>query len=135
MISAALALSLCGLGSAAGAASPDQPISCFGVVSSEWKAVNNLMPPGPFSFHVRGKVQVANQGVIAKLGERASSNAAPGEIALEITLSQRPGAWPPRSLPVDARFDKPLGATGKYRTVAIYCDQQQIQSIDVTDAQ
>jgi hypothetical protein len=88
------------------------------------------MPPAPRGFHVTGKVEVGNPGIVAALIERQRKGA---EIALELELRQKPGQWIQQVTTVEVRFDKELGGTDELREASILCGGREIQSLDVGD--
>jgi hypothetical protein len=59
-----------------------------------WFAWNDLMPPGPPSFHIIGDVQVPNPGVDLLLTERVPQGINPAIILLDLHFIQLPGLWP-----------------------------------------
>jgi hypothetical protein len=113
----ALALPAC-------AAEPEgEPVSCVGVSTSDWFAWNDLMPPAPRGFHVTGKVEVGNPGIVAALTERQRKGA---EIALELELRQKPGQWIQQVTTVEVRFDEEVGGAERLSRVSILCEGEEI---------
>ncbi|MEQ9403924.1 MAG: hypothetical protein RIM99_10080 [Cyclobacteriaceae bacterium] len=97
-----------------------------------WFAWNNLMPPGPPSFYVKGLVQVSNPGVFAQLVYKVPQGINPDILLLDLVLIQRPGIWPRPLTWVEARYHS-TGVDLKYTDVNIFCGDQLIAEIPVQD--
>lgn len=69
-------------------------ISTSNIVTRDWYAWNNTMPPKPDQFHLVGEVQVPNPGVDVVLLPRIPQGFNPRILLMEIHLHQRPGIWP-----------------------------------------
>ena len=100
--------------------------------TKDWFAWNNLMPPGPATFHVVGQVQVPNPGVVAYLQYKTPQGINPQILLLDLVLVQQPGIWPQVISWAEARYDR-VGIELKYSNVNIFCDGELIQDIKVED--
>lgn len=103
-----------------------------GTVSSDWAAFNNLFPPGPFTFHVSGKVQVGNLGVDPMLVERVPQGTNPNILIMDLYLCQRPGIWPQLVVTKPVHYTQPI-IDQRYSQVDIYCGDTRLTIIDVKD--
>jgi len=74
--------------------------------TDRWYAWNNMMPPGPPTFHIIGDVEVPNPGVDAYLCERVPPGFNPAIILLDLVLIQRPGLWPQMVVHRFVHFEK-----------------------------
>ncbi len=102
------------------------------IKTKDWYAWNNLMPPGPFTFHVKGLVEVPNPGVVAQLIYKEPQGINPDILLLDLVLIQRPGVWPRVLTWVEARYDK-VGVDLKYTNVNIFCGDQMVADMKVDD--
>ena len=97
---------------------------------SAWFAWNDLMLPGPPSFHVVGDIEVPNPGVDAFLHERVPQGINPRVILLNLDLIQKPGIWPQHVVKKQVRFDK-IAAT--FCEVTIFSGDTVITTVPVID--
>lgn len=74
--------------------------------SQNWYAWNDLIPPGPPSFHIVGDVQVPNPGVDVFLVEIYPQGLSSQTIDLELIYAQRPGIWPQHVVVKHVTFEK-----------------------------
>jgi hypothetical protein len=79
----------------------------------DWKAVANMMPPGPFSLTATGKVK-ANAGQTVKLVPAKPPGFNPEILILELTIEGR-GAQP---ADLDGKY-RDANYKGKYKQVTI----------------
>lgn len=78
----------------------------------EWYAWNNMQPPEPNDFHIRGEVEVPNPGVRAVLTRSNPQGINARVLLLDLTLVQRPGYWPRTIVWTVAEYDEVIGAEG-----------------------
>ena len=102
------------------------------IKTRDWFAWNNLMPPGPFSFYVKGSVEVPNLGVIPKLIYKVPQGINPDILLLNLVLIQLPGKWLQKTDWVNVRYDS-VGIDLKYTDVNIFCGDDMIADIEVVD--
>jgi hypothetical protein len=105
-------------------------ISAKGVVTKDWYAWLNIMPPGPKQLHVIGDVQVGNPGVDAILVEHEPQGINPTILLLDLVLIQQPGIWPQHVVWKQVRYNK-LGKNPAYGSVEILHDGASVASIKV----
>jgi plastocyanin len=98
--------------------------------TTNWFAWNNLMPPGPPSFHIVGEVQVPNPGVDVLLTERVPQGINPQIILLDLHLVQRPGIWPQHVVNKQAHFEK---LRAKYSEATVFMGTSVIADVPVVD--
>ncbi len=79
----------------------------------DWKAVANMMPPGPFSLNVTGKVK-ANAGQIVKVVPAEPQGIVKEILILELTIEGR-GAQP---ADLDGKYRDPA-YKGQYKQVTV----------------
>jgi hypothetical protein len=113
------------------AVSEGTPIPCEGVVTSDWFAWNDVMPPPPNDFHVTGNVEVGNPGVVAALSERSDHD---GRITLDLELRQKSGQWAQMMTAVEVRFDKDLEGTDRISVASVVCGDTELATLEVGDA-
>ncbi len=103
-------------------------VSCSrDVVTRDWHAWVNAMPPEPGMLFVRGEVQVANPGVEAVLCASVPQGINPSILLLDLYLVQRPGEWPQQVTWKTARYLQ----RGTYNEVNILSDGETIAQIPV----
>lgn len=86
---------------------------------SAWFAWNNLMPPGPASFHIVGDIEVPNPGVEPLLTMKLPQGINRRILLLTLSLIQKPGIWPQHVAVKQVRFDK---CAATYERVSIFSD-------------
>jgi hypothetical protein len=104
------------------------------IVSKDWKAWNNLQPPGPFRFHIVGEVQVPNPGVLALLYPKVPQGFNAAVLLLELHLFQQPGIWPQHVTWAQAKYDALLPKE-KYAEVVVSNEGKEVAKIPVEDIQ
>jgi len=109
---------------------PTEGASSRSTRTSNWFAWNNLMPPGPPSFHIVGEVQVPNPGVDVLMTERMPQGINPAIILLDLHLVQRAGIWPQHVVVKQAHFEKP-GA--RYDEADVFLGTATIARVPVVD--
>jgi hypothetical protein len=90
----------------------------------DWTAVADLMPPGPFSLRVTGKVK-GNAGQTVKLAPANPQGINPDILILELTIEGR-GAQP---ADLDGEY-KDADYKGKYKQVTIRYGSETV-TVDV----
>lgn len=98
--------------------------------TKDWYAWNNLMPPGPFTFHIKGLVEVPNTGVRAQLVPKEPQGINPDILLLDLVLIQLPGVWPRVLTWTEARYHE-VGVELKYTKVNIFCNEHLIAEAKV----
>ena len=108
------------------------PISCVGLETREWEAVQNLMPPKPDQFYVTGRVCVPNSGIRARLVPTVPQGKHSNILMLDLILTQDPisGCSEPGCIPV--RYDQVIQGP-QYTQVEILCEGKVIETINVQD--
>jgi hypothetical protein len=104
------------------------------IISKDWRAWNNLMPPQPFHFHVVGEVQVPNPGVLAVLYPRVPQGINAAILLLELHLVQQPGVWPQHVTWAQAGYNKVIPKK-IYEQVTISNDGGIVKTVPVKDVQ
>lgn len=105
-------------------------VSSSSVVSRNWYAWLNTMPPKPDDFHVTGEVQVGNPGVHALLLKKEPQGINPAILLLDLHLVQKPGIWPQIVSWAPARYDEIVRGT-TYTEVSILFDGKVIATMPV----
>lgn len=98
------------------------------IVTRDWYAWNDRMPPKPDQFHVVGEVQVPNPGVDVLLSPRVPQGINSKILLMDLLLHQRPGIWPQVVAWKPVRYDK---INADYESVEIYYDGTNIVQIPV----
>ena len=101
------------------------------ILTQNWNAWNDLMPPKPNHINVVGEVQVGNPGILAQLNPKVPQGINPTILMLDLHLVQQPGIWPQHVTFAQARYTKI--ENGKYGEVAIYFGGTEIAKIQVKD--
>jgi len=101
-------------------------------VTNKWYAWNNVMPPGPPSFHIVGDIEVPNPGVDVSLTEKVPQGIDPSILLLDLHFNQKPGLWPQHVATKQVRFDK-INST--FRNVVIYSNGKKLVDVPVNDIQ
>lgn len=94
-------------------------------------AVANLMPPGPFHFYVRAKVEVPTPGYTASLKKAVPQGINPAILILDVVTKKKPGIWPQVITVVDANYDD-KNYKGKYKQVTVrYGSQSKTVNVQI----
>ena len=103
-------------------------ISTSNIVTRDWYAWNNTMPPKPDQFHLVGEVQVPNPGVDVVLLPRITQGFNPRILLMEIHLHQRPGIWPQFVVWKPVSYSK---VNGDYDSVQVFHGNDLVVDIPV----
>ncbi|MBZ9959316.1 hypothetical protein [Mesorhizobium sp. BR1-1-14] len=87
-------------------------------VSSDWTAIADLRPPPPGSLFVRGSVSVPNPGCLGTIAPAVPQEGNPGQLVLDLRLSQQPGMWPQVVTQIEVAY-RDGNYSGMHDTVAI----------------
>src|SRR4030095_10006816 len=93
---------------------------CKDVLTRDWYAWNNRMPPPPDDFHVTGEVRVANPGIEPLLVPKEPQGINPAILLMDLILCQRPGVWPDVLTWRTVRYDKTRPVVN-YELVQVFC--------------
>ncbi len=104
------------------------------MMTRDWYAWIDLMPPKPDDFHVTGEVQAGNPGILAQLCVREPQGINPRILLLDLHLVQQPGMWTQVVTWVQARYDKVLSPQSqRYDKVEIFSGGVSVAQVDVQE--
>lgn len=102
-------------------------------VTKEWEAWINLMPGGPSSLIVTGRVETNAGNMVPQLTEAKPQGINPKILILDLAIVQQGDVGTSDVAFRDARFTKPAGK-GEYTQVEIRFDNAPVALVDVKEA-
>jgi len=81
-------------------------------------ATANLMPPGPFHFYVRSRIQAPTPGYTAYLQKAVPQGINPRILILDVVLVPKPGTFPDVVTEIGAGYDD-RNYKGNYTDVTV----------------
>jgi hypothetical protein len=101
--------------------------------NKNWKAWQNLQPPGPPRLIVTGQVELSNTNETPDLREHVPQGINPEILLLDLSITAH-GVGNPVMTWRDVRFEKSI-QRDQYSTVEISWDGQRIESLSVETVQ